>query len=121
MTHDDNGPTFSFEEAEAMARRNGKRILQVDPRAVRYVEYDSSFLQDYRKVSIEFDETGRGRVTFVMLPLAERETDEHFTDEHIRSVAEAGKILDAIRLYRLLHASDLATAKRTVEAMLKST
>jgi hypothetical protein len=120
MTHD-QAPTFSFEEAEAMARREGKRILQLDHRAVRYVEYDPWFLHDYRKVSIEFDGMGRGRVTFIMLPLAETEPGEHLTEEHIKSVAAAGKILDAIRLYRLLYAADLATAKQAVDSMLKST
>jgi hypothetical protein len=121
MTSEDDGPTFSFADAEATARRDGKRILQLDRQAVRYVEYDPTFFHDYRKVSIEFDESGRGRMSFVMLPLAEREPDEHFTDGHIKNLAEAGNILDAIRLYRLLHAADLATAKRAVEAMLKST
>jgi hypothetical protein len=121
MTTDDHRPTLSFAEAEAMARRDGNRILQLDRDAVRYVEYDATFFHDYRKVSIEFDESGRGRMSFVMLPLAEREPNEHLTEEHIRTVAVAGKFLDAIRLYRLLHAADLATAKLAVEAMLQGT
>src|SRR5262249_27235938 len=113
-------PMLSFEEAEAIARRDAKRILQLDRSAVCYVQYDPLFFNDYRKVSIEFDEAGRGRMTFTILPLAEREPDEHFTDEHVMTVAKTGKLLDAIRLYRLLHSADLATAKHAVEQMLSS-
>ena len=120
MSADDEFPTLSFEEAEAMARRDAKRILQLDRAAIRYVAYDPWFFHDYRKVSIVFDEMGRGLESFVMLPLAEREPDEHFTDAHIAHVAKAGKLLDAMRLYRLLHSADLATAKRAVEAMIKN-
>jgi hypothetical protein len=97
MTTEESSPTFSLEEADALARQ-AKRILRLDWQVVTYVEYDPSFFHDYRKVSIEFDETGRGRLSFIMLPLAEREPDEHFTDEHIKRVAESGKILDATRL-----------------------
>jgi hypothetical protein len=120
MTTEESSPTFSLEEASALARQ-AKRILRLDWQVVTYVEYDPSFFHDYRKVSIEFDESGRGRMSFIMLPLAEREPDEHFTNEHIRRVAESGKILDAIRLYRHLHSADLATAKRLVDGMLKTT
>jgi hypothetical protein len=73
-----------------MARPDGARILQLDRAAVRYVQYDPSFFHDYRKVSIDFDEMGRGRMTFVVLPLDGRQPGERFTDEHIMNIAGSG-------------------------------
>lgn len=54
-----------------------------------------------------------------MLPLSERQDDEAFTDAHVKAVAKPGKVLDAIRLYRLLHSAGQATAKTAVERMLE--
>src|SRR5262249_48708561 len=112
--------TYTYEEALKFAELEAKRIVQSDRQAVRYVKYEK-FFQDYCEVSFVFDQSGRARMMLRMLALDERQSDEHFTDEHILSVARAGHILDAIRLYRLLHSADLLTAKRAVEAMLKPT
>jgi hypothetical protein len=110
--------TYSYEEALKFAEAEAKRILQADRQAVRYVKYED-FFKDYCEVTFAFDESGRAPMTMRMLALNEREIDEHFTDQHILSVARGGRMLDAIRLYRLLHSADLATAKRAVEAMIK--
>ena len=119
MAEKHNPLTMAFEEAEAAARKEAKRILQLDRQAVRYVKYDPEFSHDYCRVDIVFDDSGRGPLTFTMLPLSERQDDEHFTDAHVKTVAKTGKVLDAIRLYRLLHSADLATAKNAVERMLE--
>jgi len=110
--------TYTHEEALKFAEIEAKRIVQSDRQAVRYVKYEK-FFQDYGEVSFVFDQSGRAQMMLRMLALNERQSDEHFTDEHILSVARAGHMLDAIRLYRLLHSADLLTAKRAVEAMLK--
>jgi len=118
MSEEHNPLTMAFEEAEAAAKKEAKRILQLDRQAVRYVKYDPKFFHDYCRIDIVFDDSGRGPITFTMLPLSERQDGENFTDEHVKNVAKTGKVLDAIRLYRLLHSADLATAKRAVERML---
>src|SRR5262249_28953206 len=109
---------MAFEEAEAVAKQEAKRILQLDRQAVRYVKYDPEFFHDYCRVDIVFDDSGRGPVIFTMLPLSERQDDEHFTDAHVKNVARSGKVLDAIRLYRLLHSADLAAAQNAIDRML---
>ena len=114
-----NSVTCNFDEAEKLAKSEAKRILQLDHRAVRYVKFDNVLFKDYCRVEIEFDETGRGPLTLRILPLEERQDDEMFTDEYIERVAQAGHLLDAMRLYRLLHSADLATARSAVEGMLK--
>lgn len=116
MTED----TYSFDEACKLAQSEAKRIVQMDRSCVRYVKHDPNFFRDYCRVDIVFDASGRGRMVLIMLPLTEREADEQFTDDHIASVARAGHLLDAIRLHRLLHSSDLLTAKKAVELMCKA-
>jgi hypothetical protein len=118
MSEEHNPLTLSFEEAEAAAKKEAKRILQLDRQAVRYVKYEELF-RDYCRIDIVFDGSGRGPKTFTMLPLSERQDDENFTDEHVKNVAKTGTVIEAIRLYRLLHSADLATAKRAVERMLE--
>lgn len=119
MADEHNPLTLTFEEAEQAAMKEAKRILQLDRRAVRYIKYDPQFFHDYCRVDIVFDENGRGPIVFTMLPLSERQADETFTDEHVKNVAKIGKVLDAIRLYRLLHSVNLETAKKAVERMLE--
>jgi hypothetical protein len=70
MAADYERQTLSFEEAEAIARRDSKRILQVDRGAISYVHYDPSFFNYYRKVSIEFDDRGRGRMSWPFIAVA---------------------------------------------------
>ena len=110
--------TLTFQQAESLARAEAKRILQLDREAVRYVKYDPKFFHDYCRVDIVFDGEGNGPIAFSMLPITDRLADEALTDEIVRKVAQLGKLLDAIRLYRLLHSADLATAKKAVERML---
>jgi hypothetical protein len=109
----------NFDEAEKLAKAEAKRIVQMDDHAVRYIKFDPVLFKDYCRVDIVFDATGRGAITLRMLPLDERQSDEHLTDEHIAGVARAGHLLDAMRLYRLLHSADLATAKIAVESMIE--
>ena len=111
--------TCDFNEAEKMARSEAKRIVQLDRQAVRYVKYSTLFFQDYCLVSIVFDETGQGPISFRTLLPEERQVDEHITEAHIAEVARSGFLMLAIRLYCLLHNASLATAKAAVEAMTK--
>jgi hypothetical protein len=117
MSEGHDSRTLTFDEAEALAK--AKRILQLDRHAIRYVKYDPHFFHDYCRVDVVFDGAGRGTMVFTLLPLSERQDGENFTDEHVKKVAKSGNVLDAIRLYRLLHSADLATAKLAVERMLQ--
>jgi hypothetical protein len=45
MSDEDEIATYSFEEAEALARRDAKRILRLDQQAVCYVMYEPSLFE----------------------------------------------------------------------------
>jgi len=110
--------THTYEDAMKFAKFEAKRILQADHRAVRYVTYENIF-EDYCQVIFEFDSSGRSSMTIKILALNEREGDESLTEQHISSVARGRPLLTAIRLYRLLHGVDLATAKQAVQIMIQ--
>lgn len=63
---------LTYDEAKNLAHAEGKRILQADHRAVRYVRFDEVFFKDYCRVDITFDEHRGGLKRLVLLPLAER-------------------------------------------------
>jgi hypothetical protein len=109
---------LSYEEAEELAKTEAKRILQLDSQAIRYVKFNPHSFPDYCRVDILFDPTGRGPMVSTLLPLSERQDDEKLTDEHVEKVARSGRVLDAIRLYRLLHSVHVGTAAMAVERML---
>ena len=118
MSDEQTPRTLSYEEAEALAKAEAKRILQMDSQAIRYVKFDAHSYPDYCRVDIVFDPTGRGSMMSTLLPLSERQDDEKLTDEHVEKVARSGRVIDAIRLYRLLHSVHVGTAAMAVERML---
>jgi hypothetical protein len=118
MSHEPECSTYSYDEALQFAKFEAKRIIQANRTAIRYVKYED-FFKDYCQVNFDFAAANRSSMMMQMLPLDQRQADELLTDDHIMSVARDGHFLDAIRLYRLLHSADLATAKRAIEDLIK--
>jgi len=119
MSGERNPPTLSYEEAEALAKTEAKRILQLDSQAIRYVQFNPHSFPDYCRVDIVFDATGRKPMVSTLLPLSERQDDEKFTDQLVEKVARSGRVIDAIRLYRLLHSVHVGTAAMAVQRILR--
>jgi hypothetical protein len=111
---------LSFEEAKAQAEAEAKRVLQLDRAAVRYVKFDPVLFKDFCRVDIQFDQSGRGPVRLLQLPLADRHEDEKVSDADVVRIAQSGDTIAAIRLYRMLHQVDLASAMEAVEALVAS-
>lgn len=110
--------TLSYVEAETLAKTEAKRILQLDSQAICYVKFNPDSFPDYCRVDIVFDSTGRGLLSSTLLPLSERLDDEQLTDAHVEKVAKGGRVIDAIRLYRLLHSVHVGAAGMAVQRML---
>jgi len=105
---------LTYEEAREIAERDAKRALSFAPEKITYVCHEKG-LADYCRIDIAFAEPDRGLMTLQLLPLAEREEDEMLTDDHIREVAQSGRTIAAIRLYRFLHSVGLKEGKEAID------
>ena len=107
---------FTHEEALAAAQAETVRPFDDSGNPLRYVAFDET-LQDHVLVEFVQEEGGWTKMVRSLLP-SERLESEQITDEKIRSVAMAGNMVSAIRLYRGKYDAGLRDAMKAVEAMV---
>jgi len=106
---------FTRDQALAIARAEAARSLIDRGHGVSYVTFDATF-HDY--CLVEFVPEGDGLLKVSRcLTSAERIDGEEILDARIRSLASAGQLVTAIRLYRTKYGVGLAEARDAVSAM----
>ena len=105
------------DQAIAAAREQAARDLCESESVISYVAFVPA-LQDFCRCEFRF-EPPRGWVhSCRMLTPEERRPEERITDDRIRTVAQSGHLIAAIRLYRAKHGVGLAEGKAAIERLL---
>jgi hypothetical protein len=105
----------TWEEALRIAHAEAERALQESPHSISYVCYEAA-LHDY--FFCEFVRKAGGWVRILRnLTPEERLPGEEIQDETILELAQAGKTITAIRLYRSKHQVGLREANDAVRKL----
>lgn len=113
----DDEPTFlTYAEAKEMAEQKGSRDAVLEENRISYIAYVDA-LADHCQIEVIFGEPDQGLMFMRPLPIEQRCDGEIPSEDRIRELARSGRIIDAIRLHRILFGSDLATAKAAVDKM----
>ncbi len=114
---DDEDGYLTRDEALQFAKENAIRDLLISGTRITYICYEKTF-DDYCRAEIT-GEADQWTITLTALANEQRLADERITDEKIRLVAASGRIIGAIRLYRLKYGVGLLEGKQGVESLLR--
>lgn len=115
MHFDDDVEYITTEEAISKAKEIAIRNLEIGSSLISCVAYFEG-ISDYALV--EFHKESEGWVqVFTCLPNEMRLENEIIQDSKIKSLADEGNLISAIRLYRAKYSVGLAEAKSAVEKM----
>lgn len=115
MNFDDDVEYITTEEAESRAREIAIRDLKIGSSHISCVGYFEGF-SDYALVEFHKELEGWVQV-FTYLPNEMRLENEVIQDSKIKTLADEGNLISAIRLYRAKYGVELAEAKTAVEKM----
>jgi hypothetical protein len=113
----DEAERFTQQEALAIARVEALRDLTVSDDAIRYVAFVPDF-DDFCECEFLREEEGWFKVVG-LLESSKRLPVEEITDERIIHLAQCGKKVSAIRMYRAKHKVGLLEGKLGIEALHK--